>query len=209
MVTKSLEELSSLVTSDFLKAAGNVHFEEERDVNINWFIPFNPIEDRIYSEMFLISWLEYGSYLDHFSMGWSTRLEVILQSSLCPVDEYHGRVAAAIFAWLGTNVGLSHVRIYAEKARSYKKPFFNSRNNIGLDLWNEVLCVDQHGGFVLGYRLAKLIDKKSLSTLTYHEMSLAQNILLYIFNEEGFKFLEQVLQKIERHQNKLIKARKF
>ncbi len=177
-------------------------------VTNEWFIPFLPVEDRVYSEMFLKEWTEYGMREDSHSINIETRLEYLLTIAGARHTEHNGRVAASIFAWMGTNVGLSYIEILAEKLQRNKDTRgFITNDILALHSWSEYSSRTDRFGYRLGYKLQIILDKvdydkKVAKDLTYDELKIAQFIFVYISNYEGLQFLLRTLKKINEDKEK-------
>jgi hypothetical protein len=165
-------------------------------------VPFLPVEDRIYSDLFLKEWTEYALRQDYHGIDFETRIEYLFTRAGVKHTKNNGRVAASIFAWMGTSVGLSHIEILADK-------FYKNKNNRGsvtndilaLHFWSEYSSRTDRHGFRLGYKLQELLNKvdsdaSSFKKINYDELSLAQAIFVYISNYEGLEFLMRTLKKI-------------
>lgn len=68
------------------------------------FIPL-VVPSRERQQFFCFKWLEYGSYCDHFELGWMTRAQAMLGYS--GKRRAHMRLCATVFSWFGTNSGFT------------------------------------------------------------------------------------------------------
>lgn len=195
-------EVLRMTSTKFLVLSEKTFFEEGKDINIGWFVPFLEIEDRPGCEIFLIEWLKFSSHQDHYNSEWRSRLEYVIAIS-APPNEHHARTAASVISWFGTNVGITYVQKFIEKSKLTKKSdFFKPQNNVGLDFFYEAFCINSYGNFVYGYCLANKLKKEKVSDLTYFEISLVIGICLYLFEGEGFVFLERTLKKARKAMDK-------
>lgn len=185
-----------------------VKVRKTNKVTAGWFVPFLPIEDRVYSDMFLKEWVEYGMREDSHSIDFETRLEYMLTRSGARHTEHNGRVIASMFAWMGTNVGLSYIEVLAEKLHRNKDTRGSITNDVlVLHSWNEYSSRTDRFGYRLGYKLQVILDKvdyekNTAKDLTYDELKIAQFIFLYISNYEGLQFLLRTLKKINEDKEK-------
>lgn len=191
-----------LVPQSFFDVAKEISFDEDSSVNEGWFIPFLPIEDRVYSEMFLVEWLKFGSYQGEFDHQWRSRLEYLLDTATCPREEHYGRVTASIFAWFGSNVGRSEMFPLIERLQKSKNPSFGEKSNkvVALNSWNQFNSRTPGGQIVLGNLLKSILLKDKLEDLTYFELNLAQTIFIYLSESEGLRFLLKVKSMVEEHE---------
>ncbi len=177
-------------------------------VTAEWFVPFLPVEDRVYSEMFLKEWTEYGMREDCHSIDFETRLEYLLTIAGARHTEHNGRVAASIFAWMGTPVGLSYIELLAEKlSRNKDTRGWITNDILALQSWSEYSSRTDRFGYRLGYKLQRMLnkvdfDKNVSKDLTHDELSIAQIIFVYISNYEGLQFLLRTLRKINEDKEK-------
>lgn len=171
-------------------------------VTTEWFVPFLPIEDRMYSVMFLKEWTKYGMREDHHNIDFETRLEYLLTKADAALTEHNGRVAASVFAWMGTDVGLSYIEVLADRLYQNKNTRGSLTNDIlAIHFWSEYSSRTDQFGYRFGFNLQRMLNKLGsdgipAEKLTHDELSIAQTIFVYISNHEGLQFLLRILKKV-------------
>lgn len=193
---------SNLVNPSFFSTAKGVSFDQDvprsRRVNLQWFLPLLPVEDRLNAELFLNEWLIFGTYQNDFGYGWQSRIENLLGAE-DEQNEASARVVASMFSWFGMNNGFSFLQELLKKLDPKEKPFgtFSDDNTKkALAEWAQYSSRTSIGGYYhLEYQLYNILGISD-RRLTFYEMSAAHRVIVFISHGEGLEFLLKVLDKI-------------
>ncbi len=193
---------SELVDESFFETARGVSFDQDTPVlervNIIWFLPFTPVEDRWRAQIFVNEWLVFGSHQNDFGCGWQARVQHLIGDGQLE-NEVGARIVASMFRWFGTNIGFSFIEELVKEldlSREQNIPFSRENTRTALAKWWCYVSCTPSGNYHLGYLLTKILGVQG-RFCTFDELNMAQRVIIFISKDEGLQFLLKVLKKIE------------